>query len=253
MGQVCAVFEVARHQRHADVEPVAIEPAISITPVPEPVFEHREQMFCSGAHTRDGLVPAPGVSGVYPIARLPLRRWCEKRDIFDVITQRPDQVRREGRRVHSKSLYRGRTVVERCVGWLKQNRRLGTRHERLATRFMSMLKLACIDRYLRTLEPSDTAYSCSWVYDGPFVCGVKPRRPSGTGAHLHKREIPPPQGTRSSQNLRVSPLIVGKLGSQYALRCSSRSRTARAIATAFGVSLCTQSRSHPLRVTSRSA
>jgi len=34
---------------------------------------------------------------------------------------------REGRRVFSEAIYKGRNVVERCVGWLKQNRRLSTR------------------------------------------------------------------------------------------------------------------------------
>jgi len=86
-----------------------------------------------------------------------VRRWCERRGIWDVIPQRSDQVRREGRRVLSRHLYRGRNVVERCIGWLKMNRRLSTRYEKLATNFMSMIKLAFIDRYLRTLEPSDTA------------------------------------------------------------------------------------------------
>ncbi|MFG0292228.1 MAG: DDE transposase, partial [Phycisphaerales bacterium JB050] len=46
---------------------------------------------------------------------------------------------------------------ERCVGWLKQNRRLSTRYEKLAVHYLSMIKLAFIDRYLRLIEPSDTA------------------------------------------------------------------------------------------------
>lgn len=86
-----------------------------------------------------------------------IRAWCEKRGIWDVIPQRSDQISREGRRVLSRRLYRGRNVVERCIGWLKQNRRLSTRYEKLATSFMGMIKLAFIDRYIRTLEPSDTA------------------------------------------------------------------------------------------------
>lgn len=86
-----------------------------------------------------------------------IRRWCEKRGVWDLIPQRSDQLRRDGPRVFSKKAYRGRNVVERCIGWLKQNRRLSTRYEKLATSFMGMFKLAFIDRYLRTLEPSDTA------------------------------------------------------------------------------------------------
>ena len=85
-----------------------------------------------------------------------VRRWCERRGIWDVIPQRADQLRRNGRRVFSEAIYKDRNVVERCVGWLKHNRRLGTRYEKLATSFLAMLKLAFISRYLRILEPSDT-------------------------------------------------------------------------------------------------
>lgn len=85
-----------------------------------------------------------------------IRKWCERRKIWDVIPQRSDQLRRDGQRVFSKSIYKRRNVVERCIGWLKQNRRLSTRYEKLATNFVAMLKLAFIDRYLRFLEPSDT-------------------------------------------------------------------------------------------------
>ncbi|MEL6340447.1 MAG: IS5 family transposase [Myxococcota bacterium] len=90
----------------------------------------------------------------YSYARV--RRWCERRGIFDVIPQRSDQLAREGRRVFSRTICKGRNVVERCVGWLKHNRRLGTRYEKLAVHYIAMLKLALISRYLRLLEPSDT-------------------------------------------------------------------------------------------------
>ena len=84
-----------------------------------------------------------------------IRRWCERRGIWDVIPQRSDQRAREQPRVFCASIYKERNVVERCVGWLKHNRRLGTRYEKLATSFLAMVKLAFISRYLRLLEPSD--------------------------------------------------------------------------------------------------
>ena len=87
---------------------------------------------------------------------LRVREWCERRGIFDVIPQRSDQIEREGRRVFDRAIYRGRNVVERCVGWLKHNRRLGTRYGKLAVHYLAMLKLAFVSRYLRLLEPSDT-------------------------------------------------------------------------------------------------
>ena len=85
-----------------------------------------------------------------------IRKWCERRGIWDVIPQRSDQLAREGPMGFSRSIYKGRNVVERCIGWLKHNRRLGTRYEKLATSFLGMIKLAFISRYLRILEPSDT-------------------------------------------------------------------------------------------------
>jgi transposase len=51
--------------------------------------------------------------------------------------------------------YRRRNVIERCVGWLKENRRLGTRHEKLSVSFVAMAKWAIIGRYLRLLDSPD--------------------------------------------------------------------------------------------------
>ncbi len=47
--------------------------------------------------------------------------------------------------------YRGRNVVERCVGWLKECRVLATRYEKLALNYLGLVKLAMIERYLRLL------------------------------------------------------------------------------------------------------
>lgn len=51
-----------------------------------------------------------------------------------------------------RMLYRQRNVVERCIGWLKECRRIATRYEKLAVSYLAMLRLACIQRYFRTLE-----------------------------------------------------------------------------------------------------
>ena len=47
-----------------------------------------------------------------------------------------------------RKAYRGRNVVERLVGRLKEHRRIATRYEKLAVNFHSMLRLACIRFYL---------------------------------------------------------------------------------------------------------
>lgn len=86
-----------------------------------------------------------------------VRRWCERRGIWDVIPLRSDQIESEGRRGLNRLVYRGRNVVERTIGHLKENRRIGTRLEKLASSFLGMLKLAFLRRDLAILEPSDTA------------------------------------------------------------------------------------------------
>ena len=52
-----------------------------------------------------------------------------------------------------RTTYRRRNVVERCVGWLKENRQLATRHAKLAVNYLATVKLAMIRRCLRLLEP----------------------------------------------------------------------------------------------------
>ena len=84
-----------------------------------------------------------------------IRRWLERRVIEQVIPQRSDQIKQEGRRRLDRVSYRRRARVEQCVGWLKENRRVGTRYDKLATSFQAFVHLAIIRRYLRKLTPDD--------------------------------------------------------------------------------------------------
>jgi len=86
----------------------------------------------------------------YSVPRI--RGWLSKRGIEAVIPSRSNQppVR------ISKRKYRGRNVVERCIGWLKWCRRIATRYEKLAESYLAMVKLAMIQRCNRLLEPSNT-------------------------------------------------------------------------------------------------
>ena len=54
-----------------------------------------------------------------------------------------------------KASYKRRNVVERCMGWLKENRRVGSRHEKLAVNYLAMVNLAMIRRCFRILESPD--------------------------------------------------------------------------------------------------
>lgn len=52
-----------------------------------------------------------------------------------------------------QALYRRRNIVERLIGWLKENRRVLTRFEKTARNFAGMIKMAFIHRYLRLICP----------------------------------------------------------------------------------------------------
>jgi transposase len=78
-----------------------------------------------------------------------IRAYLRRRGIRAVIPTREDQ--RPNPRF-DRETYRRRNVIERCVGWLKENRRLGTRYEKLAVNFLAVAQLAVIRRYLRLLD-----------------------------------------------------------------------------------------------------
>lgn len=83
-----------------------------------------------------------------------VREWLLGQKIEPVIPHRDDERARHDPAVRfDRRAYRGRCVVEQCVGWLKESRRIGTRFEKLAVHFHGMLQLAMIQRYLRMLFP----------------------------------------------------------------------------------------------------
>lgn len=78
-----------------------------------------------------------------------VRRWLRAHGITGVIPRKSNQ--RKSSRPFDKQSYRRRCVIEQCVGWLKECRRIGTRFEKLAISFVAMFKLAMIQRYLKLL------------------------------------------------------------------------------------------------------
>ncbi len=86
----------------------------------------------------------------YSVGRI--RDWLKRRKIKPVIPHKDNEKARHDPKVKfDREAYRGRHVVEQCVGWLKEFRRIGTRFEKLAVNFHGMLQLAMIQRYLRLL------------------------------------------------------------------------------------------------------
>lgn len=85
-----------------------------------------------------------------------IRQWLAERSISAVIA-RPSNQRVDGDEDEfDRDTYRRRNVVERCVGWLKECRRIATRFEKLAVNFVAMLKVAMLQRYLRLLNSTAT-------------------------------------------------------------------------------------------------
>lgn len=80
-----------------------------------------------------------------------IRRWLRRRGIEVVIPTRRNQPRERLNRVK----YRGRNAVERCIGWLKNCRRIATRYDRLAIHFVAFVKLAVIQHCLKLWDPSN--------------------------------------------------------------------------------------------------
>ena len=78
-----------------------------------------------------------------------IRQWLRRHAIRAVIPRRTDQHPEDGRVRFDRATYRRRSAVERCVGWLKECRRLATRFDKLAVNFLAMIHLAFIERYLR--------------------------------------------------------------------------------------------------------
>ena len=78
-----------------------------------------------------------------------VRGWLRHRRIRAVIPWRRDQIEHAGRSLYlDRQAYRQRNAIERCVGWLKEARRTATRYEKLAVRFLGVLKLAMIEKHL---------------------------------------------------------------------------------------------------------
>lgn len=81
-----------------------------------------------------------------------LRDWLANQEIEAVIPHKDNELARHDPDTwFDKLAYRGRHVVEQCVGWLKESRRICTRFEKLAVNFHGMLQLAIIGQYFRLL------------------------------------------------------------------------------------------------------
>lgn len=82
-----------------------------------------------------------------------IRAWCRARGIRAVIPLKADQKKQrlaQGKRLppFDRATYRGRNIIERLIGWLKEFRAVATRYDKLATNFAAGVTLALIVRTL---------------------------------------------------------------------------------------------------------
>jgi transposase len=88
-----------------------------------------------------------------------IRHWLRSRGIKPIIPpKRRNGKPKPGRPVsYDHVLYRRRSTIEQCVGWLKECRAIATRYEKLALNYLGLVKLAFIERYLRLLTRATAA------------------------------------------------------------------------------------------------
>ncbi|MFJ4444513.1 IS5 family transposase [Pseudomonas sp. NPDC089422] len=82
-----------------------------------------------------------------------LRRYCDQYRMQPVIPLR--SMKRKPKpglpRLFDRPKYRQRNIIDRMFGWLKENRRIVTRFDKLAKSYAAMVSLACSMRCLRHL------------------------------------------------------------------------------------------------------
>jgi len=76
-----------------------------------------------------------------------IRDLLRRRGIEAVIPRRVPDEGRDG--PFDREAYRERNIVERCIGWLKECRRVFSRYDKRATSYLAFLKLAVLRRLLK--------------------------------------------------------------------------------------------------------
>ncbi len=76
-----------------------------------------------------------------------IRDLLRRRGIDAVIPRKVPDVTRDG--PFDRKAYRQRNVIERCIGWLKECRRISSRYDKRATSYLAFLKLAVLRRLFK--------------------------------------------------------------------------------------------------------
>ena len=70
-----------------------------------------------------------------------IRDYLSRREIADTIPTRSNETRRED---FDTDLYRQRNIIERLIGWLKENRRIATRYDKTIDSYLTMVHIAML-------------------------------------------------------------------------------------------------------------
>ena len=74
------------------------------------------------------------------------RDYLKRKGISDAIPTRKNEKRRPR---FPRVMYKKRNIVERVIGWLKENRRIATRYEKNVENYLAMVKIASIKLILK--------------------------------------------------------------------------------------------------------
>lgn len=77
-----------------------------------------------------------------------IRESIQRRFIEPVIASRSNETRDDH---FDRDAYRGRNIVERLIGWLKESRRVATRYDKLNTSYLAFVQLAAMRRIIQLL------------------------------------------------------------------------------------------------------
>lgn len=76
-----------------------------------------------------------------------IRQYVSVRGIQPVISKRCNEQRDPS---FNKKLYKRRNIIERFIGWVKENRRIATRYDKTIDSYLAMIKLAIFRILLKT-------------------------------------------------------------------------------------------------------
>ena len=102
---------------------------------------------------------------------------------------------------YDRVLYRERNIVERSIGWLKQDRRIATRYEKTAASYLGFVLFAAARQWLR--NPLANVHT-------PYTSALPTGRPRVRAKTPLKRMPDPERNPRTGTAHRLRPQIVFK-------------------------------------------